>query len=61
MSTKWTRVLQSTLATALGVQSQKNREKDFEEGNAGVFIAAGILFTALFIASVLAVVNGVTS
>ena len=61
MSTKWTRVLQSTLAAALGVQSQKNREKDFEEGNAGGFIAAGILFTALFIASVLAVVNWVTS
>ena len=61
MSTKWTRVLRSTLAAALGVQSQKNREKDFEEGNAGVFIAAGILFTALFIASVLAVVNWVTS
>jgi hypothetical protein len=35
--------------------------KTFEEGNAGVFIAAGILFTALFIASVLAVVNWVTS
>ncbi|MBL6901236.1 MAG: DUF2970 domain-containing protein, partial [Luminiphilus sp.] len=28
VSTKWTRVLQSTLAAALGVQSRKNREKD---------------------------------
>ncbi len=61
MSAKWVQVLQSTFAAALGVQSQKSREKDFEEGNAGAFIAAGLLFTALFIASVLAVVNWVTS
>tara|TARA_A100001011_G_C14005337_1_gene713195 strand:+ start:211 stop:396 length:186 start_codon:yes stop_codon:yes gene_type:complete len=61
VSAKWVQVLQSTFAAALGVQSQKSREKDFEEGNAGAFIAAGLLFTALFIASVLAVVNWVTS
>lgn len=51
------RIIQSTLAAAIGVQSKKNRERDFQEGNAGTFIAAGIIFTALFIAAVMTVVQ----
>jgi hypothetical protein len=57
VTTKAYRVIQSTLAAAIGVQSKKNRERDFEEGNAGAFIAAGIIFTALFIATVITVVQ----
>jgi hypothetical protein len=56
---KTVKIIQSTLAAAIGVQSKKNRERDFEEGNAGAFIAAGIIFTALFIAAVLGVVQWV--
>lgn len=56
---KAVKIVQSTLAAAIGVQSKKNRERDFEEGNAGAFIAAGIIFTALFIATILAVVQWV--
>ena len=56
---KTVKIIQSTLASAIGVQSKKNRERDFEEGNAGAFIAAGIIFTALFIATVLGVVQWV--
>lgn len=51
------RVLQSTLAGAIGIQSNKNREKDFENGNIWVFIASGILFTVLFIFTVTTVVR----
>ncbi|NND67980.1 MAG: DUF2970 domain-containing protein, partial [Halioglobus sp.] len=47
----------SVLAAALGVQSSKNRERDFQQGRAGMFIAAGIIFTLLFIAAVLTIVN----
>lgn len=54
------RVVQSTLAAAIGVQSKKNRERDFEEGNAGTFIVAGILFTVLFVATFVVVVSAVT-
>lgn len=54
------RVVQSTLAAAIGVQSKKNRELDFEEGNAGTFIVAGILFTVLFVATIVVVVSAVT-
>ena len=56
---KTIKIIQSTLAAAIGVQSKKNRERDFEEGNAGAFIAAGIIFTVLFIATVLGVVQWV--
>jgi hypothetical protein len=50
-------VLGSVLAAGLGVQSSKNRERDFKQGRAGIFIAAGIIFTVLFIASVYTVVQ----
>ena len=53
------KIIRSTLAAAIGVQSKKNRERDFEEGNAVAFIAAGIIFTALFITTVLGVVQWV--
>ena len=61
MSNKSLRIIQSTLAAAIGVQSKKNRERDFQEGNAGAFIAAGIIFTAVFIATVMTVVQLVTA
>ncbi|MEC8438789.1 MAG: DUF2970 domain-containing protein, partial [Pseudomonadota bacterium] len=41
MSSKFTQILQSTLAAAFGVQSPRNRAKDFKERNAGWFILAG--------------------
>jgi hypothetical protein len=50
-------VLMSTLAAALGVQSNKNRERDFKHGNIKVFAIAGIIFTVLFIAAVITVVK----
>ncbi len=57
MSLKYKRIMLSTLAAAFGVQSQRNRAKDFEEGNAGWFILAGIISTVVFIFTVLTVVN----
>lgn len=47
----------SVLAGALGVQSSENRERDFNQGNAGVFIVGGLVFTVLFIATVVFVVQ----
>ncbi|HDS1733855.1 MULTISPECIES: DUF2970 domain-containing protein [Pseudomonas] len=42
-------MLQSILAAALGVQSGKNRARDFNHGKASHFIALGVLFTLVFI------------
>ena len=50
-------VVRSVLAASLGVQSSKNRERDFRQGRAGVFIAAGVIFTLLFVATVFTVVQ----
>ncbi|PLW68893.1 DUF2970 domain-containing protein [Pseudohalioglobus lutimaris] len=50
-------VISSVFAAGLGVQSSKNRERDFTEGRAGVFIAAGILFTLMFIGVMVFVVQ----
>lgn len=53
-------LLQSVVAAALGVQSAQNRERDFSNGNVWVFVAAGVLATALFIGTVVTVVSFVT-
>ncbi len=50
-------VVSSVLAAGLGVQSSKNRERDFKQGRIGVFITAGIIFTLLFIGAVFTVVQ----
>lgn len=50
-------VLKSTLAAALGVQSTKNRERDFTHGNIKTFAIAGVIFTVIFIAAIVTVVK----
>ncbi len=47
----------STVAAAFGVQSRKNRERDFSRGDIRQFIIAGILFTAFFVGAVVGVVS----
>jgi|TARA_B110000483_G_scaffold77522_2_gene96542 hypothetical protein len=51
------RIIRSTLAGAIGVQSNKNREEDFKNGSIWVYIVSGIIFTALFILTVTTVVK----
>lgn len=45
----------SVLASMFGVQSNKNRRRDFEHGNPIHFIAGGIIFAVLFVVSVLVI------
>lgn len=47
----------SVLAAAFGVQSGKNRERDFKHGKAIHFIIAGVAFVALFILVIVGVVK----
>ena len=46
----------STLAAFFGVQSNKNRERDFKSGKFGTFVAVGAIMTAVLIACIYAVV-----
>ncbi|MFK8048821.1 MAG: DUF2970 domain-containing protein [Halioglobus sp.] len=50
-------VIGSVFAAGLGVQSSKNRERDFKQGKFGVFVAAGIVFTLLFMGTVYGIVQ----
>ena len=50
-------VMSSTIASAFGVQSSRNRERDFTHGKAWHFIVAGIVFTVVFVQAVIGVVN----
>jgi len=50
-------MLQSVLAAAFGVQSGKNRARDFSRGKPSHFIALGLMFTALFVVVLYALVQ----
>jgi len=52
-------VVGSVLAAGFGVQSSKNRERDFKEGSFKTFVIAGILFTAVFIGTLYLIVSTV--
>lgn len=50
-------VVSSVVAAGLGIQSSRNRERDFKQGRAGVFIAAGLVFTILFVSALVVIVQ----
>lgn len=54
-------VVASSLAAAFGVQSSRNRQRDFTHGKAVHFIIAGIVITVLFVLLMVIVVNLVMS
>lgn len=54
---KFLDIVKSALSAAIGVQSNKNRERDFAHGNIFAYVTAGIIFTIVFITSVILVVN----
>jgi hypothetical protein len=45
-------VILSTMCAAFGVQSRHNQERDFKHGSIYTYIAAGIIFTLVFIVCV---------
>jgi hypothetical protein len=52
-------VIGSVLMAGLGVQSSKNKERDFKQGNFKSFIIVGLAFTVLFVVAVATVVSTV--
>ena len=47
--TSFWQIVQSVLAGLIGVQSRKNRERDFTQGKPIHFIIGGVVGTALFL------------
>lgn len=58
--TVW-QIVGSALAAGFGVQSSRNRERDFAKGRPGQFIVVGIVLTVLFVVVMVALVNLVLS
>lgn len=54
-------VIGSVLAAFFGVQSSKNKERDFKHGNHKVFILVGLLLTLAFLVIVIGIVQLVVS
>ncbi len=52
-------VIKSVLAAAIGVQSEKNRKIDFEQGSLPSYLIVGFIFTLLFILALIFIVNSV--
>ena len=50
-------LLISTLGAAIGVQSKDVYEKDFQQKSIMPYIVAGIVFTALFLFTLIAIVS----
>ena len=45
-------MLSSVLAAGLGVQSQRNRERDFSHGKPSHYIVIGLIMTFLFVLTI---------
>lgn len=54
---KWMRAFASVFAAFLGVQSEANRKRDFEQGRFSVFVVAGLALTLAFLLTVYGLVT----
>lgn len=52
-------VIKSVIAAAIGVQSDKNREIDFQHGSLRAYAVVGVIATALFVFTIITVVSTV--
>lgn len=53
----WLRTFASVFAAFLGVQSEENRVRDFQEGRFSAFVVAGVMLTVVFLLSVYGLVQ----
>lgn len=50
-------VMWSVLCAMFGVQSEQNRQRDFQKGNPIAYIIIGVIFVTLFVIILIKVVN----
>jgi hypothetical protein len=54
-----TQVIKSVISAFIGVQSDDNRQKDFEQGSLPTYIIAGVIFTVLFVLGLVFLVSAI--
>lgn len=52
-------IIKSVLSAAIGVQSDANRKKDFEQGSLATYVVVGLIFTLLFVAFLVFLVTSI--
>jgi len=50
-------IIKSVLSAAIGVQSDENRKKDFEQGSLSTYVVTGLIVTVLFVVFLVFVVS----
>ncbi|MSP27842.1 MAG: DUF2970 domain-containing protein [Methylococcales bacterium] len=50
-------LVKSVLSAAIGVQSDKNRRKEFEQDSLLAYVIAGVIFTVLFVGGLILLVS----
>lgn len=50
-------IFKSVLAAGFGVQSNKNREIDFQQGSLSSYLIVGLIVTLLFIGTIVLIVS----
>ena len=50
------RMMLSVIQASFGGQNKKNKERDFEKGSVSGFVAAALIFTVLFVLTLVTVV-----
>jgi hypothetical protein len=51
------KMMLSVLQASFGVQNQKNKERDFTNGSIKGFIVAALIFTVLFVLTIVTIVS----
>jgi hypothetical protein len=50
-------VIKSVLSAVIGVRSEENRQKDFEQGSLSTYVIVGIVFIVLFVFGLISLVS----
>ncbi|MDN3652848.1 DUF2970 domain-containing protein [Thalassotalea ponticola] len=58
---KFRQLIGSLMAALIGVQSERNRQRDFYHGKASHFVIAGVIGVVIFVVLLLVVVRTVIS
>lgn len=52
-------IIKSVIAAAIGVQTNANRQRDFQQGSLKAYIIGGIIFTVIFVISLVLLVSAI--